>query len=133
LRRKKVAAMVLTFTLLASLLLVRSLVVARELARDELVRRRRRGIVTTELRRRVGLVTHPDATGAMSFPEPRETRCLVLRVAGLPVWREVASVGLPAEIDCSLAALRAADFDAGFDERFRLAQPPRLRFLLRRA
>lgn len=119
-----------TFIVLFAIAVARGLYLCCVVARDERVRHRRHGLVCRELRRRAQLVAHRDAAGNLSFPEPRETRTLVTRVAGLPVWREVSSIALPPEVEATIDAVRAADFDSGFDERFRAAPSTRFELTL---
>lgn len=98
------------------------------ISRDELVVRARHGLLSRELRRKVVCVAHRAPSGALSFPEPREIRTRVLRLAGLPVWHEVSSVALPSGIEGRISAVRAKEFDHFFSSEFRISQATR--FLL---
>jgi len=90
----------------------------------------RSGVLTTELRRKVHLVPHADGMGGLTFPKPRETRTLVHGVAGLPVWHEVQSVGLPPQVEVTINTVTAHEFDAHFSSRFRRDEA--VRFAIRR-
>ena len=114
--------MTFALTCLLTFCLARGLFLRSVMARDQRVRCEQHGLVSIELRRRAHLVAHRDSSGGLSFPEPRETRTLVLRVAGLPVWRRVASIGLPRAVEDTIHHVSAHDFDASFSSQFRAGE-----------
>ncbi len=83
------------------------------------------GPFTVELRR------HADITrlgsDSQEFPQPREFRVLSLRLAGIPLWSQVAIVSLPAASDERIDHIPATEFDQLFDSHFRLSWPQRRR------
>jgi hypothetical protein len=104
---------------LAGIWLCRGLYLLRRVAGHELVRTERHGLLSWELWRRASLVAHSDGMGGHTLPRPRECRCLLLRVLGLPVWRDAQSIGLPAHLETTIHAVQAHEFDAAFASRFR--------------
>jgi hypothetical protein len=110
------------FSLLIALAACRCVYLCRAVARDELVSRAGSAWLCRELRRQAHMVQHHDAWGNLSFPQPRETRTLVIKLAGVPVWREVSSVALPHRVEATIDHVTASDFDARFADRFRLVR-----------
>lgn len=77
------------------------------------------GVHRRELWRRASLEAHVDASGARTFPLPRETRLVLWRCLGVP-WRiEAQSLGLPAEVTDHIGSVDAQRFDALFSAPFR--------------
>jgi len=111
------------------LCLIRGLYLRMLVARHEVIYFKASGVLTTELRRKVHLVAHPDGMGGLTFPKPRETRTLVHGVAGFPVWHEVQSVGLPPRVEVTINAVTAHEFDAYFSRRFRRDEASGLPFV----
>jgi hypothetical protein len=113
------AAMTQALLLCIVLCLIRGLYLRILVERHEAIYSTTSGVLTTELRRKVHLVAHADGMGGLTFPKPRETRTLVHGVAGLPVWHEVQSVGLPQRVERTINSVTAQEFDAHFSRRFR--------------
>ena len=111
----------ITLILCTVLALLGGLVLRSSVARYEPVRSRSLGIFSVELRRRVLVRAHPDGVASHAFSQPCESRIRVLRVAGFPLWRQGRSVDLPLQVANMVGTLTARDFDAEFDDRFRLA------------
>lgn len=87
-----------------------------DLGRYRTVRRRRVGWLTAELCYRDFLVApHQEA-----FPEPREERLVVWRLLGCVVYLRRRSVALPIQCDARIHQISERDFDARFDNDFRL-------------
>ena len=57
--------------------------------------------------------------GGYRLPAPRESRTLLARFAGLPVWRHVEMIGLPNETADRINAVAAHEFDDSFSPEFR--------------
>lgn len=75
------------------------------------------GPFSVELRRRAMLTkAHDDS---LAFPQPRERRTLMMRLAGVPVWSFHSMVGLPPEVDARIDSVSAGEFDHLFSARFR--------------
>ena len=110
-------------TLMACLAFVaaaRVLGLCRTLVHFELVRRSgATRWLSVELRRRAMVCKAPG--DLQEFPQPREFRMLVLRLAGLALCARTQVVGLPRHFDSGLHLLRAEDFDAQFSGSFRAA------------
>jgi hypothetical protein len=83
----------------------------------------RSGPVTVELRRHAELVRLGD--DSLEFPQPREFRVVSLRVGGIPVWSQLAIVGLPAAADERIGHIPASEFDHLFADQFRRDWPQR--------
>ena len=79
------------------------------------------GPCTVELRRHAELTRL--GADSLEYPQPREFRVLSLRVGGIPVWSQVAIVGLPAAADERIDHIPATEFDPLFDPQFRLGWP----------
>jgi len=123
--------MMLTLVLILPAVIV-SILLCRgwAISRDERVVSSRQGLVSRELRRRVVCVAHRDPSGALSYPEPREVRTRVLRLAGLPVWQRVSSVALPSGTEGRIGTVRAKEFDHFFSNEFRVSQAARFQLTL---
>lgn len=83
------------------------------------------GPFTVELRRHAEMTRL--GSDSLEFPQPREFRVLSLRLAGIPLWSQVAIVSLPAASDERIDHIPAAEFDQLFDSHFRLSWPQRRR------
>lgn len=80
------------------------------------VRTRRKGWMTAELRYRDFLIApHREA-----FPEPREERLVVWRLLGCVIYVRRRSVALPSQCDARINHISERDFDARFENDFRL-------------
>ena len=106
-------------------LVVRSLIVLRRRAGWERLWRITAGPITVELLRHADLVRF--SHDSLEFPQPRETRQLCMRLAGIPLWSQCAIVALPADADCRLATIAADEFDHLFLGEFRRRWPARHR------
>ena len=87
----------------------------------------RSGPITVELRRHPELarLTHD----SFEFPQPREFRIITMRLAGIPLWTQQATVSLPTQADERIDTIPAAEFDHLFDAHFRrgwMHRSPRL-------
>jgi hypothetical protein len=111
----------LTLILCAVAALLGGLVLRALVTRHEPVRSARLGMFSVELRRRALVREHPSGMGGEAFRQPSESRIRVFRVAGFPVWQQGRSVDLPMQVMGMIGTLTARDFDAEFDDRFRLA------------
>ena len=83
------------------------------------------GPFTVELRRHAEITRL--GADSLEFPQPREFRVLSLRLAGIPIWSQVAVVSLPAAVDERIDHVPATEFDQLFDSHFRLSWPQRRR------
>lgn len=102
------------------LALARSIGLWRELTPFERVRASACAGGTFELYRRALVCRASHDT--QEFPQPREIRILVFRLAGVvPVFCRREAIGLPLHCDARVHQLRTEDFDAHFSGRFRLA------------
>jgi hypothetical protein len=117
----------MTSTLLITLLLLalagRTLVLQRHAASHGWLRCSGPGWWTVELRRRACVCSMPNDLQA--YPQPREFRILVWRLAGVPLWWRGCFVGLPLHCDATVAQLDAQQFDHLFSGAFRLQAAPR--------
>ena len=112
----------LTLVLIALLALaVRTVQLRLRLAAWESLWRFGSGPFTVELRRHAELARL--GGDCLEFPQPREFRVLSLRLGGIPVWSQVAIVGLPAAVDERIDRVPATEFDPLFDPHFRLSWP----------
>jgi hypothetical protein len=76
---------------------------------------------TVELRRRACVCSVPN--DLQPYPQPREFRIRVWRLAGVPVWWRGCFVSLPVHCDATVAQLDAQQFDHLFNGPFRLQAP----------
>lgn len=83
------------------------------------------GPFTVELRRHAEITRL--GADSMEFPQPREFRVLSLRLAGIPLWSQVAVVSLPADSDGRIDHIPPTEFDPLFDRHFRLGWPQQRR------
>ena len=90
-------------------------------ARHTRLRRSGPGLWSVELRRRACVCSMP--RDLQDYPQPREFRILVWRLAGCPLWWRGSVVGLPLHCDATVDTLEAHRFDHLFSGPFRL-QPP---------
>ncbi len=115
----------MTSSLLITLLLLglasRSLVLQRHAARHSRLRSRGPGWWTVELRRRACICSLPNDLQA--YPQPREFRILVWRLAGVPLWWRGCFVSLPLHCDATVGQLDAQQFDQLFEGPYRLHPP----------
>lgn len=102
--------------ILAALLLLVEWQLHHHLGHYRLLRTRRQRWLSAELRCRDYLIApHPDV-----FPEPREERLVVWRLFGCVVYLQRSSVALPSQCDARIGSIGACDFDARFENSFRL-------------
>ena len=116
----------MTSTLVITMLLAiagRSWLLHAVAARHTRLRRSGPGWWTVELRRRACVCSMP--RDLQDFPQPREFRILVWRLAGCPLWWRGSVVSLPLHFDAMIDTLEAQRFDHLFSGPFRL-QPPTL-------
>ena len=115
----------MTTTFLLSLLLLtlagRSLMLQRLAGRHLRLHTSGPGWWTVELRRRACLCTVPN--DLQPYPQPREFRIRVWRLAGIPVWWRGCFISLPVQCDATVAQLDAQQFDHLFSGPFRLQTP----------
>ena len=83
------------------------------------------GPFTVELRRHAEITRL--GADSLEFPQPREFRVLSLRLAGIPLWSQVAIVSLPAASDERIDHIPATEFDPLFDSHFQLGWPQQRR------
>jgi hypothetical protein len=99
----------------------RSLLLQRLAARHAWLRTTGAGWWTEELRRRACVCSVPN--DLQPYPQPREFRIRVWRLAGVPVWWRSCFVSLPVHCDATVAQLDAQQFDHLFSAPFRLQVP----------
>ena len=87
----------------------------------------RSGPIVVELRR------HPELArlehDSFEFPQPREFRVITMRLAGIPLWSQQATISLPTQADERIDSVAAGEFDHLFDAHFRrgwVQRPARL-------
>jgi hypothetical protein len=108
----------LLILLLLLALAARSLLLQRHAARYARLRLSAAGWWTVELRRLACVCSVPHDLQA--FPQPREFRIRVWRLAGVPVWCRSCFVSLPVHCDATVGQLDAQQFDHLFRGAFRL-------------
>lgn len=115
----------MTTTLLIAMLLLalagRSLLLQRMAARHAWLRTSGPGWWTVELRRRACVCSVPN--DLQPYPQPREFRIQVWRLAGVPLWSSGCFVSLPVHCDATVDKLDAQQFDHLFGGPFRLQVP----------
>lgn len=95
------------------------LVCRRQFLGCQCERRTAQGLASCELWRRTYLVAPlPD-----SFPQPREERIVVWRLAGLPLWTSRNIIALPLDMDEQIGRIDPMAFDDHFRGPFALHQP----------
>ena len=77
----------------------------------------RTGPITVELRRHAHLARL--GHDSFEYPQPREFRVVTMRLVGVPLWSQQASVCLPMQADERIDSVSAAEFDHLFDSHFR--------------
>lgn len=92
----------------------------------------RSGPVTVELLRhpRLARLGHD----SLEYPQPREFRVIAMRLGGIPLWSQEATVSLPAQADARIDAIAASEFDHLFESHFRrgwMRRPARRRLAAR--
>ena len=108
----------LLLVLLALLALAaRTFHVRHRLAAWECLWRFRSGPFTVELRRHAELARL--GHDSLEYPQPREFRVISLRVAGIPLWSQEATVSLPTQADARIDSVASGEFDHLFDSHFR--------------
>ena len=112
-------ALLITLWLLA--LASRAWFLHRLAGRHALLRTRGAGWWTEELRRRACVCSVPN--DLQPYPQPREFRIRVWRLAGMPVWWRGCFVSLPVHCDATVAQLDGQQFDHLFSAPFRLQAP----------
>ena len=114
----------LLLVLLALLVLgARTIQLRLRLAAWESLWRFGHGPYTVELRRHTELARL--GADSLEFPQPREFRVLSLRIGGIPVWSQLAVIGLPSSADERIGHIPAGEFDHLFTDQFRLSWPQR--------
>jgi hypothetical protein len=115
----------MTTTLLLALLLLalagRSVLLQRLAGKHLRLHTSGAGWWTVELRRRACICTLPN--DLQPYPQPREFRILVWRLAGMPVWCRGCFISLPVHCDATVNQLDAQQFDHLFSGPFRLQAP----------
>ena len=105
--------------LILSALALRALYLRAWLRSSAQIRMERKGWLTCEVRRRVGMEKIPDHVS--EFPVPREERIRVFRLLGMVLWHDEMSVALPnAACEC-FENIAPQDFDRQFPSWLRLA------------
>ncbi|MDH4391917.1 MAG: hypothetical protein QE285_10920 [Aquabacterium sp.] len=112
-------AILITLWLLA--LASRTWMLQRLAARHALLHATGGGWWTVELRRRACVCSVPNDLQA--YPQPREFRIRVWRLAGVPLWWRGCFVSLPVFCDATVDKLDAGQFDHLFSGPFRLQAP----------
>ncbi len=111
--------LVLTLWLLA--MAVRTWRLHRLASRHVLLRTSGAGWWTLELRRLACVCSVPN--DLQPYPQPREFRIRVWRLAGVPLWWCGCFVSLPVHCDATVGQLDAEQFDHLFSGPFRLQAP----------
>ena len=115
----------MTTTILLSLLLLalagRSWMLQRLAARHAWLRTTGSGWWTVELRRRACVCSVPN--DLQPYPQPREFRIRLWRLAGVPLWWRGCYVSLPVQCDATVFELDAQQYDHLFSGPFRLQAP----------
>jgi hypothetical protein len=115
----------MTTTFLLSLLLLalagRSWMLQRLAARHAWLRTTGSGWWTVELRRRACVCSVPN--DLQPYPQPREFRIRLWRLAGVPLWWRGCYVSLPVQCDATVGELDAQQYDHLFSGPFRLQAP----------
>lgn len=107
-------------TLILIALALRALYFHAWLGSSERIRTERKGCLTSEVRRRVGMEKIPDHVS--EFPAPREERIRVFRVLGMVLWHREMSVALPiAACEC-FENITPQDFDREFPAWLRVTK-----------
>ena len=104
----------------AVLLVIRALYLRALVAHHELIGTKHAGLVSTQLWRKAMLFRCRDEMGHMKLPTPRESRTLLARFAGVPVWRAVETIALPNRVADRIKAVKEHEFDSGFSSEFRV-------------
>jgi len=91
----------------------------RSTQRMSLLRSHSYGPLSWEVRRQVGLHLVPSAS---EFPLPREVRTRVIRFAGVVLWRETESIGLPLNRSECPESVTAQEFDRHFPVHLRVSE-----------
>jgi hypothetical protein len=106
-------------TLVLLFLVLRALYLRAWLGNSAPIRTERKGWLTCEVWRRVGMEKIPGYVS--EFPVPREERIRVFRLLGMVLWHTEMSVALPDTACESLEKIAPADFDRQFPSWLRLA------------
>jgi hypothetical protein len=77
----------------------------------------RSGPITVELRRHAQLARL--GHDSLEYPQPREFRVIAMRLGGVPLWSQEATVSLPTQADARIDSVAAAEFDHLFEAHFR--------------
>jgi hypothetical protein len=85
------------------------------------IRSESQGWLVFEVRRRVAMCNVPEHVS--EYPVPREERMRLVRLAGIVIWHQEVSVGLPDAACGHLDEVTAQDFDRCFPPWLRLAAP----------
>lgn len=109
----------IVITLLCVGLAGRALALQRHAACHELLRSSGPGWWSVELRRKARVCSVPGDLQA--YPQPREFRIRVWRVAGVPLWWRGCFVSLPLQCDALIDRLDAGNFDHLFNGVYRFA------------
>jgi len=108
----------LTAMLILMTLALRALYLRAWLGSSTRIRVERKGWLTCEVRRRVGMEKVPDHVS--EFPVPREERIRVFRLLGLVLWHREMSVALPLAACACFENIAPQDFDRQFPIWLRL-------------
>lgn len=77
----------------------------------------RSGPITVELHRHAHLARL--GCDSLEYPQPREFRVITMRLGGLPIWSQEATISLPAQVDARIDHVAAGEFDHLFEAHFR--------------
>lgn len=111
--------MTTVLSLVALACLLRGLYLRAGVRHHRLVTASRARLLSVELWRRAFLFRRRDAEGVAQPPTPRESRTLLTRCAGLPVWRHVETVGLPPQVADRIGLVADDEFDSAFSAPYR--------------
>ncbi len=114
----------LIVTALVFALIFRAIFLQVNVAHSALIRREAKGMLSYEVRRRVCMEVVPSYVS--EYPVPREVRTLVLRCAGVVLWRKISSIALPDEACAHLGDISVQEFDACFPPWLQLGQDDRV-------
>ncbi|MGO4811063.1 hypothetical protein AB4156_15980 [Cupriavidus sp. 2MCAB6] len=104
--------MLTVMVLLVFALVMRALYLHLHFAREELVRREEKGMLTCEVRRHVGMEVLPSHVS--EYPVPREVRIRVVRFTVIVLWRKEYHIALPADACTHLGDISADETDERF-------------------
>jgi hypothetical protein len=113
----------LTAMLILTALVLRALYLQVRLGSSVQIRKERKGWLTLEVRRRVGMEKIPEHVS--EFPVPREERIQVYRLLGVILWHDEMSIALPNSACECFEKVSPQDYDREFPRWLRLANNAR--------